>query len=142
MLSDNRRDTLFKEHGVRWTELIQLSHFNAVRMTIIDPMHNILPGVVKVFWLSGQIHSNALRKRTRGSATRQLDYFNLWIKFVRSTIFLFFSKLTTVHSSLKCLPWMGRLPTKVGYSAGGSLTAIEYKALILAFLPIAVCQTC
>lgn len=34
--------------------------------------------------------------------------------------------------------WVGRLPTKLGYSSGGSLTADEYKALVLAFLPIAV----
>lgn len=34
--------------------------------------------------------------------------------------------------------WVGRLPGKVGYPAGGSLTADEYKALALVYLPVVV----
>ena len=100
-------------------------------MTIIDLMHNALFGVVKVFWLSTLFHSNALRERMRGEASRELDYFNLWIEYVRTSVFLFILYLDVICSSKCHLGW-----------AGGSLTADEYKALILAFLPIAVCHTC
>ena len=34
--------------------------------------------------------------------------------------------------------WLGRMPSKIGYMAGGSLTADEYKVLALAYLPIIV----
>lgn len=34
--------------------------------------------------------------------------------------------------------WVGRLPSRVGYPAGGSLTADEYKALVLVYCPIIV----
>ena len=35
--------------------------------------------------------------------------------------------------------WVGRLPKQVGYPAGGSLSADEYKALFLVYLPLIVC---
>jgi hypothetical protein len=35
-------------------------------------------------------------------------------------------------------PWVARLPTQIGYPAGGSLTADEWKALGLVFGPIVV----
>lgn len=34
--------------------------------------------------------------------------------------------------------WVGRLPSQVGYPVAGSLSADEYKALILVYLPIVV----
>ena len=34
--------------------------------------------------------------------------------------------------------WVGRLPKKVGYPAGGSLTSDEWKAMLLAYGPIVV----
>ena len=37
--------------------------------------------------------------------------------------------------------WVGRLPSDVGYPAAGSLSADEYKALALVYLPIIVCLT-
>ena len=38
------RDELFKTYGVRYTELNRLPYFDAIRMTVVDPMHNILLG--------------------------------------------------------------------------------------------------
>lgn len=35
--------------------------------------------------------------------------------------------------------WVGRLPHQVGYPAGGSLSADEYKALVLVYCPLVVC---
>lgn len=34
--------------------------------------------------------------------------------------------------------WVGRLPRNVGSTSGGSLTADEYKAFVLVFLPVIV----
>ncbi|KAI1786548.1 hypothetical protein LXA43DRAFT_1099092 [Ganoderma leucocontextum] len=44
------RDWFFKEHSVRYFELSRLPYFDPVRMTVLDPMHNILLGVVKTQW--------------------------------------------------------------------------------------------
>ena len=41
-------------------------------------------------------------------------------------------------SQLEMPSWLGRMPSKIGYTAGGSLTADEYKVLALAYLPITV----
>ena len=34
--------------------------------------------------------------------------------------------------------WVGRMPSSIGYPAGGSLSADEYKTLALVYLPIIV----
>jgi len=42
------REAFFKMHGVRWFEFARLDYFDPIRMTIIDPMHNLLIG--KLSW--------------------------------------------------------------------------------------------
>lgn len=41
------RKIIEKEHGIRYTCLLQLSYFDASRMCIVDPMHNLLLGTAK-----------------------------------------------------------------------------------------------
>lgn len=36
-----------KEHGCRYTELLRLPYYDCVRMSIIDPMHNLFEGTAK-----------------------------------------------------------------------------------------------
>lgn len=43
-LDAKARESFFQEHAVRYAELCRLSYFDPVRMSIIDPMHNILLG--------------------------------------------------------------------------------------------------
>ena len=43
-LDDGEQDDFFKMHGARYFELSWLSYFDPVRMTVVDPMHNILLG--------------------------------------------------------------------------------------------------
>jgi hypothetical protein len=43
-LPDGDREDFFKEHGARYFELSRLPYFDPVRMTVVDPMHNILLG--------------------------------------------------------------------------------------------------
>lgn len=42
--SQSERDRLFKEHGIRWSVLLELPYWDPPRFTIIDTMHTILLG--------------------------------------------------------------------------------------------------
>ena len=42
-----QQDTIVKNHGVRYSVLLQLSYFNVVRFHVIDAMHNLLLGTAK-----------------------------------------------------------------------------------------------
>lgn len=40
------RDEHFKEHGSRWADIMHLPYYDCIKMTVIDPMHNLLLGAV------------------------------------------------------------------------------------------------
>ena len=42
--SQSERDRLFKQHGIRWSVLLELSYWDPPRFTIVDSMHTILLG--------------------------------------------------------------------------------------------------
>lgn len=42
------REGLEKEYGVRYSVLLELDYFDPVRMTVIDPMHNLFIGIDKL----------------------------------------------------------------------------------------------
>ncbi|KAF8840022.1 hypothetical protein BDN67DRAFT_996960 [Paxillus ammoniavirescens] len=118
-LRNDEHNDFFEQHGARWTELARLPYFDLVRHTIIDPMHNLLLGIVKTQWYSQWILTPALRASTQTRA-RELDIMH---KF-----------LSTFESPL----WAGKLPLRVGEPAGGSLTADEYKFAATTAWPIIV----
>ncbi|EJF57317.1 hypothetical protein DICSQDRAFT_35914, partial [Dichomitus squalens LYAD-421 SS1] len=110
------RDEYFKQHGSRWSELMRLPYYDCVAMTVIDPMHNLLlgkTGVVKNQWYSRWIKSGTLRADTKAGTKREL------------------SVLHRFFDTFEAPEWAGRLPLRVGEPAGGSLTADEYKLLIV-----------
>ncbi|KAH9918998.1 hypothetical protein B0H21DRAFT_702279, partial [Amylocystis lapponica] len=115
------RESFFKQHSTRYTELSRLPYFDAVRMTVIDPMHNILLGIVKTQWLDAWIHENAFRGRT-SKVPRELDQIHEYLK------------------TFEMPRWVARLPKDVGYPAGGSLTADEWKGMALNYCPAIVCS--
>ena len=41
------RDKIFKQHGVRWSELLRLPYWDPMRFIVIDGMHNLFLGVVQ-----------------------------------------------------------------------------------------------
>ncbi len=43
-LEGKERSEHFKEHGSRWAEIMRLPYYDCIRMTVIDPMHNLLLG--------------------------------------------------------------------------------------------------
>ncbi|KAG1751089.1 hypothetical protein EDB19DRAFT_1271823 [Suillus lakei] len=119
LLDNDAHTTFFKEHGARWTELARLPYFDLVRQTIIDPMHNLLLGIVKTQWYNRWIQNSALRASTDARA-RELDMIH---KFL---------------ASFEAPLWAGKLPLRVGEPAGGSLTADEYKFAALTAWPIII----
>lgn len=42
--SQSERDKLFKEHGIRWSALLDLPYWDPPRYTVIDSMHTVLLG--------------------------------------------------------------------------------------------------
>ncbi|KAL5520523.1 hypothetical protein ACEPAG_9747 [Sanghuangporus baumii] len=116
---EGQREDLFKKHGTRYYAMSRLTYFDAVRMSAIDPMHNILLGLCKSQWLDSWIRKNVLRERTR-LKRRELDQIHDYL------------------STFEMPSWVGRLPHQVGYPAGGSLSTDKYKALVLVYCPIII----
>jgi hypothetical protein len=98
---DKLKASFFKEHSAKWFELSRLSYFDPVRMTVIDPMHNILlgmslslnqayvliscVGIVKNQWYNSWINTNTLRERTSTLKTpRELDQIHGYLQMVRN----------------------------------------------------------
>ncbi|TEB38598.1 hypothetical protein FA13DRAFT_1617409, partial [Coprinellus micaceus] len=38
------KEKLYKQNGVRWSELLRLEYWNPLQNTVIDPMHNLFLG--------------------------------------------------------------------------------------------------
>lgn len=122
--SDKARQDFFDKFSARYFDLSRLTYFDPVRMTVIDPMHNILLGIIKSQWLNGWIDTKALRERTSTKKVpRELDQIHAYL------------------ASFEMPSWVARLPTQIGYPAGGSLSADEWKCLGLVYGPIVV-STC
>ena len=49
LATEQVQEAFFKKNGVRWFEFARLPYFDPVRMTIIDPMHNLLIGATVFF---------------------------------------------------------------------------------------------
>jgi hypothetical protein len=45
--SEEERDDIFEEHGLRWTELLRLPYWDPTRFVLIDSMHGLLLGALK-----------------------------------------------------------------------------------------------
>ena len=45
--SKSSRDAHFKEHGVRWSELLRLPYMDPIRFAVVDPMHCLFLGIAK-----------------------------------------------------------------------------------------------
>ena len=48
LVTQAEQDDFFNTHGVRWTEIARLPYFNLVRYTVVDPMHNLLLGMLTI----------------------------------------------------------------------------------------------
>lgn len=50
--SPGEREMLYKQHGVRWSELLRLPYWNPLKFVIIDGMHNLFLGLTRYHVLS------------------------------------------------------------------------------------------
>ncbi|THG94278.1 hypothetical protein EW026_g7161 [Hermanssonia centrifuga] len=82
-------------------------------------MHNILLGVTKTQWFEIWIKGNALQESTE-KTPRELDAIHTYLK------------------AFEMPSWVARLPNKVGYPAGGSLTSDKWKAMLLLYCPLII----
>ncbi|KAJ7470860.1 hypothetical protein FB451DRAFT_1472522 [Mycena latifolia] len=115
------RDSFASAHGTRYFEVSRLPYFDPVRQIIIDPMHCVFLGIFKTQWLDAWIKdpAPALRKRTE-TTPREIDHIHNYL------------------NALEMPSWVARLPTQVGYPAGGSLGADELKGMLLIFCPLII----
>ncbi|KAG1875919.1 hypothetical protein C8R48DRAFT_669170 [Suillus tomentosus] len=118
-LGPKEQDDFFTKHSARWFELARLPYFDPVQMTVIDPMHCFLLGIIKTQWFNAWVQTNVLHQKT-AKVERELD------------------EIHRLLSTFEMPSWVARLPDQVGYPAGGSLTSDEWKGLALIFCPIAI----
>lgn len=130
-------------------------------MTVIDPMHNILLGVLlflhpriyqneythtnlgvmKNQWFDTWVKGGALRERTSPKGVpRELDSIHHYLRSVCTYSFgrTHARRLTPPSFQFEMPAWAARLPKNVGYPAGGSLTSDEWKCLLLIYGPLVV----
>ncbi|EPS99806.1 hypothetical protein FOMPIDRAFT_1030690 [Fomitopsis schrenkii] len=110
------RDEFVKNFASRWCELARLPYFDVCQMIVIDPMHNLLLGLVKTHFYHIWIQLKVLRK------TKELRRFH------------------EILSKLQIPAYMGRLPALMGQPAGGSLTADQWLIAATVVCPIALPQ--
>ena len=67
------RETHFKEHGVRWSELLRLPDIDPIRFAVVDPMHCLFLGVAKWIIQSIFIKENKLDSEQLCVAQGRMD---------------------------------------------------------------------
>jgi hypothetical protein len=108
--SKSSRNAHFKEHGVRWSELLRLPYMNPIRFAVVDPMHCLFLGVAKWIIKSIFIGQNKLSMEKLRIAQKRMDDINL-------------------PSDL------GRIPPKIAIGNEGfsNLTADQWKTFIMIY---------
>ncbi|KAF7367759.1 hypothetical protein MSAN_00839900 [Mycena sanguinolenta] len=103
-------------YATRWCQLSRLPYFDLCRMIVIDPMHNLLLGLVKTHFYQIWVLHKVLRK------TKEMRRFHALLAELRLPAFL------------------GRLPALMGVPAGGSLTADQWLVAAIIVCPILIPQ--
>lgn len=107
--TQSQRNSIEREHGVRYTELLRLSYFNPARFTVVDPMHNVLLGTSKLMI--------TLWKERNIISTNDCDNFQ------------------AVVDAFVVPPDIGRIPYKI-VSGFACLTADQWKNWVLIYSQI------
>ncbi|EDR11390.1 uncharacterized protein LACBIDRAFT_323939 [Laccaria bicolor S238N-H82] len=114
--SASAREDFVKQYAARWSEFARLPYFDLVRMIVIDPMHNLLLGLVKTHFYHIWVQGKILRK------TKELR------------------ALHNILSNFSMPAYLGRLQSLVGIPTGGSLTADQWLLMAVVVGPIAIPQ--
>ncbi|OBZ79611.1 hypothetical protein A0H81_00065 [Grifola frondosa] len=106
------RAAFVKDFATRFTQLACLPYFDLVRQVVIDPMHNLFLGLVK------------------------MHFYYMWVKM---GILQEKHELCVLHDMLRdftLLYGSGKLPKDIGEPSGGSLTADQWRLLAVEQGPI------
>jgi hypothetical protein len=108
--SKNSRDNHFKEHGVRWSELLRLPYMDSIRFAAVDPMHCLFLGVAKWIIKSIFVNQGKLSIEQLRVAQSRMDHVDL-------------------PSDI------GRIPPKIAIGNDGfsNLTADQWKTFIMIY---------
>jgi len=108
--SKNSRDNHFKEHGVRWSELLRLPYMDPIRFAAVDPMHCLFLGVAKWIIKSIFVNQGKLSMEQLRVAQKRMDNVDL-------------------PSDI------GRIPPKIAIGNDGfsNLTADQWKTFIMIY---------
>ena len=108
--SKSTRDNHFKEHGVRWTELLRLPYLDPIRFAVVDPMHCLFLGVAK--WIIKSIFVN--------QGKLSMDQLRVAQKRM---------------NQIELPSDIGRIPPKIaiGESGFSNLTADQWKTFIMVY---------
>ena len=106
----NTREHHFKEHGVRWTELLRLPYMDPIRFAVVDPMHCLFLGVAKWIIKSIFVKQNKLTMEQLRVAQERMKHVDL-------------------PSDI------GRIPAKIAIGNDGfsNLTADQWKTFIMIY---------
>jgi hypothetical protein len=103
------RDSHFKEHGVRWSELLRLPYMDPIRFAVVDPMHCLFLGIAKWIIQSIFIKENKLNSDQLRVAQRRMN-------------------------NVQLPSDIGRIPPKIAIGEGFSkLTADQWKTFIMIY---------
>ncbi|KAK0470420.1 uncharacterized protein EV420DRAFT_1616565 [Desarmillaria tabescens] len=116
LLNETQWKTFVSTYATRWCELARLPYFDVCRMIVIDPMHNLLLGLVKTHFYNIWIQLNVLHKN------KELRHFH------------------DILVQLNIPAYLGRLPAMMGEPAGGSLTADQWLIAATIVCPIIIPQ--
>ena len=100
------REQLEKEYGVRYSVLLELEYFDPIRMTIIDPMHNLFLGTAKRMLILWKDHKILMPEH--------------------------FNEIQNRMEAVQCPSDVGKLPQKFA-SSFGSFNADQYKNWTILF---------
>ncbi|PKY56565.1 hypothetical protein RhiirA4_476956 [Rhizophagus irregularis] len=108
--SKNSREDHFKEHGVRWSELLHLPYMDPIRFAAVDPMHCLFLGVAKWIIKSIFVNQGKLSMEQLRVAQNRMDHVEL-------------------PSDI------GRIPPKIAIGNDGfsNLTADQWKTFIMIY---------
>jgi len=108
--SKNSRDNHFKEHGVRWSELLRLPYMDPIRFAAVDPMHCLFLGIAKWIIKSIFVNEGKLSMEQLRVAQKRMDHVEL-------------------PSDI------GRIPPKIAIGNNGfsKLTADQWKTFIMIY---------
>jgi hypothetical protein len=108
--SKSSRENHFKEHGVRWSELLRLPYMDPIRFAVIDPMHCLFLGVAKWIIKSIFINQRKLTMEQLRVVQQKMDQIDL-------------------PSDI------GRIPAKIAIGNDGfsNLTADQWKIFIMVY---------